>query len=359
MARPSQSKTTSTTLSSSQRGGRAMKNARSKMKMIDVAEVKGLKEEQDKNEEEDKRMAKRQKIKEMSGIKRKKGGWAKIDNVKTEKNKLEKPNNNDEKPSTEEMSKQIDESVNANTVNNAAVPMNNDSNFSTSINNATASNSFMQQQDDSIPDLHSIPINQNNFTNQNLEDPSAIEMKNTFHQGQLLHEQLLHEQHSLQNQNPFQTQNPSNLDQSNPHLPNFQFNDQLQQASQLQYNQHFPLNDALMHLQPQFYDQNMSTFDTNANLQSSFLEPPQQQPIAQNWHALLEKSNKLTLQDRNRIEQFFGSQYNPTPNQSIYRMKLHEEKKQLEDGSYGKETLYLELNYNTFEYKKLKKIKNY
>jgi len=82
-------------------------------------------------------------------------------------------------------------------------------------------------------------------------------------------------------------------------------------------------------------------------------------PVAEqlNWHQLLEKSNKINPADRARVEQFFTNQYNPTPNENVYKMKLHEEKTMQPDGSTVKETLYLELDYTTFGFKKLRKIK--
>lgn len=82
--------------------------------------------------------------------------------------------------------------------------------------------------------------------------------------------------------------------------------------------------------------------------------PPQEQL---DWHQLLEKSNKITPADRARVEQFFTTQYNPTPGENVYKMKLHEEKTMQPDGGTVKETLYLELDYTTFGFKKLRKIK--
>ena len=75
------------------------------------------------------------------------------------------------------------------------------------------------------------------------------------------------------------------------------------------------------------------------------------------WQQLLDKSNKLSGEDRRRVEQFFTEQYNPTPDQIVYKMKLNEEKAFQPDGSIVKETLYLELDYNTYGFKKLRKIK--
>ena len=73
---------------------------------------------------------------------------------------------------------------------------------------------------------------------------------------------------------------------------------------------------------------------------------------------LLEKSNKLTEENRFRIKQFWIDRFNPTPDIPVYRMKLHEEKILDPDtGTTVKETDYLELDYNTFSYKKLRKTK--
>ena len=84
---------------------------------------------------------------------------------------------------------------------------------------------------------------------------------------------------------------------------------------------------------------------------------------------ILEKSNKLTPQDRDRVLHFFQDRFNPTPDVMIYKMKLHEEKRmeqqqqQEEEGTQPppsiliKETLYLELDYNTFGFKKTRKVK--
>lgn len=81
-----------------------------------------------------------------------------------------------------------------------------------------------------------------------------------------------------------------------------------------------------------------------------------------NWQKLLNsKSNRLTESDRERIQLFFQSRTNPTPEQSIYKMKLHEDR--INDVSTGKptmkETYYLELNYNNYTSKQSKKVKRY
>ena len=74
---------------------------------------------------------------------------------------------------------------------------------------------------------------------------------------------------------------------------------------------------------------------------------------------LLQSSNKITPEDKKRVELFFTTQYNATPDVKLYKMKLNEEKKSEPDGTLVKETIYLELDYNNFSVKKLKKIKRY
>lgn len=81
----------------------------------------------------------------------------------------------------------------------------------------------------------------------------------------------------------------------------------------------------------------------------------------QDWRQMLEeKSNRLTEDDRMRIQQFFLNQFNPTPKQSVYRIKLHEERgKDPETNESFKETYYLELDYSNFTSKQSKKLKRY
>ena len=72
----------------------------------------------------------------------------------------------------------------------------------------------------------------------------------------------------------------------------------------------------------------------------------------QDWQSLLEKSNKLNDPDRLRVQQFFTNRLNPTPGVMIYKMKLNEQKMiDPQTQQPCKETLYLELDYDTFGYK--------
>ncbi|CAJ1934049.1 unnamed protein product [Cylindrotheca closterium] len=87
----------------------------------------------------------------------------------------------------------------------------------------------------------------------------------------------------------------------------------------------------------------------------------QQQPQPE-WKILLrERSNKLSDPDRSRVQQFFeNNQFNPTPEQSVYKMKLHEQRSvDPATGKEIKETFYLELDYEKKSSKQSKKIKRY
>ena len=88
---------------------------------------------------------------------------------------------------------------------------------------------------------------------------------------------------------------------------------------------------------------------------------PSQPQQGEEWRILLqERSNKLSSEDRVRVQQFFEAHYNPTPAQTVYKMKLHEQRTQ--DPNTGqpiKETFYLELDYSNFTSKQSKKVKRY
>lgn len=81
----------------------------------------------------------------------------------------------------------------------------------------------------------------------------------------------------------------------------------------------------------------------------------------QEWQNILkERSNKLSMEDRSRVQQFFADKFNPTPDQPVYKMKLHEERiTDPETGQAMKHTYYLELDYATFTSKQSKKTKRY
>ena len=88
------------------------------------------------------------------------------------------------------------------------------------------------------------------------------------------------------------------------------------------------------------------------------MAPPASQGPYGEWMQHLEKSNRLSPEDRERVRQFFVDRTNPTPDIPVHRLKLHEEKStEPGTGLTIKETLYLELDYNTFGFKKLRKIK--
>eukprot|EP00980_Cylindrotheca_fusiformis_P000134 scaffold24_cov128-Cylindrotheca_fusiformis.AAC.7 len=102
-----------------------------------------------------------------------------------------------------------------------------------------------------------------------------------------------------------------------------------------------------------------------ASTQPGAPAPPQQQQQQQQpeheWKVLLrERSNKLSDSDRLRAQQFFENQYNPTPEQPVYKMKLHEQRTvDPATGGEIKETFYLELDYEQNTSKQSKKIKRY
>ena len=86
--------------------------------------------------------------------------------------------------------------------------------------------------------------------------------------------------------------------------------------------------------------------------------PASSAPDAAVPDGLLSKFNKLSSSDRSRVERFFSDRFNPTPDQMTYKMKINEERStDAETGQSLKETLYLELDYSTFGYKKTRKIK--
>ena len=91
--------------------------------------------------------------------------------------------------------------------------------------------------------------------------------------------------------------------------------------------------------------------------------PPDQYDGAQNeeWKIMLkERSNKLSEEDRMRVQQFFQHRPNPTPGQTVVKMKLHEQRSHdPETGQPVKETFYLELDYSNFSSKQSRKVKRY
>jgi hypothetical protein len=81
----------------------------------------------------------------------------------------------------------------------------------------------------------------------------------------------------------------------------------------------------------------------------------------QDWQQMLqERSNRVSADDRFRIQQFFVDHFNPTPDQKTYKMKLHEERTtDPKTGEPVKVSYYLELDYTTFTSKQSKKTKRY
>jgi hypothetical protein len=81
----------------------------------------------------------------------------------------------------------------------------------------------------------------------------------------------------------------------------------------------------------------------------------------QDWRQLLQqRSNRLSDKDRSRIQQFFVDRFNPTPEQSTCKIKLHEERTvDAKTGKSLKETYYLELDYENSTSTQTKKVKRY
>merc|ERR1712238_417734 len=124
---------------------------------------------------------------------------------------------------------------------------------------------------------------------------------------------------------------------------------QQQQEQQQQHQQH-------QHQQQLLHQQQLQQQGEQQQQHQQQLQ--QQGEKGKEWMHLLERSNKLTPEDMMRVQQFFTTRTNPTPRVAVYKMKLHEERfLDSETGQNVKETLYLELDYNTFGYKKLRKIK--
>jgi len=87
----------------------------------------------------------------------------------------------------------------------------------------------------------------------------------------------------------------------------------------------------------------------------------QQQQSDEDWKMLLqERSNKLSVEERERIQHFFQRRYNPTPEQTLVKMKLHEQRTtDSMTGQEMKETFYLELDYTNFSSRQSRKVKRY
>jgi len=144
-----------------------------------------------------------------------------------------------------------------------------------------------------------------------------------------------------------------NMDQNHEQ----QVNMQQQQHNQQQQHHH----------QQQQHHQQQIPQQMRTVLPTSLIDPSyqqahvqQDQTVAQTpqWQSLLERSNKLTHEDRVRVEQFFTSRYNPTPHILVYKMKLNEDRSfDPQTNQYIKETLYIELDYQTGGHKMSRKIK--
>mmetsp|Transcript_7570 Transcript_7570/g.14971 ORF Transcript_7570/g.14971 Transcript_7570/m.14971 type:complete len:412 (+) Transcript_7570:338-1573(+) len=95
---------------------------------------------------------------------------------------------------------------------------------------------------------------------------------------------------------------------------------------------------------------------------------PQQQQTLEAWQSLLrDRSNKLSGDDRIRVEKFFKTDkterstlLSPSEDGPVYKMKIHEQRgKDPATGEEIKVTFYLELDYNTGDFFESKKTKRY
>mmetsp|Transcript_23948 Transcript_23948/g.36469 ORF Transcript_23948/g.36469 Transcript_23948/m.36469 type:complete len:752 (-) Transcript_23948:108-2363(-) len=323
---------------------RATLRNKTKMRMIDVAEVEGLKKEEENRKKvsvEEARENRKRKILEKAAAKG-------LVSKKKWSGNQEKNSGNEKK----EESASIPDVVPAQ--NQIDVPV------SLPINSATTG---LVNPDNSTPN---VPNNSNNdFQPQSYGIPQQVNQNpvqfNESFKSELLQQQIHppagHVHPAVSGRDMTMDQPPSyriataaqfppRLNASRPvqHLPN--------QALPLHHN-----------MQPSF----QAPLQHPAHLQHPAQQPlqqyqtpiPQQELIQQNWQELLLKSNKLKTDDRYRVEHFFTNRYNPTPEISIYKMKLNEEKNfDATTNQTIKETLYIELDYTTGRFKTLRKLKN-
>jgi hypothetical protein len=273
-------------------GGRSVSRTKTKMKMIDVTEVEGLKKEEEerniKLSEEQIRNNKKRKIREdaaAKGLTKKKWG---SDTTET--------------------------------------PAGSDPNL-----DASMPDSKRIKQD---PD-HSAIVPTSNF-----HDTSHGALEGSMLNGSIASAPLSYDSQGMMT--------------SNRHFETQQNESQVQQnLFEASYNN--PLSSQ------QFGLHNNADFEPNPvhlNQAVNFQPMPLASPPEQNWQQLLEKSNKLSTDNRRRVELFFVDKVNPTPDIPICKMKLHQEESiDPNTSQIVKETLYLELDYTTFGFKKLRKIK--
>jgi hypothetical protein len=307
-------------------GRAAMKN-KIKMKMIDVSEVDVLKKEGEKRMQkqtaEEIRANKRRKIME-KGLKTKKN-WGQ----KQESTAGNDGNNGDSVANAQVPGHDTIVPTNLNTMQGLAVNAHNNGHM----NHDNHVHQTAQVDQSFIPMLSPTEMNfdssnANDSTLQQQEFNSALNLFN-MDQNELLNQQ--------------QTAPGSNM--SMQQYQSITLDPQVHP----QMNSNMPSHHFETHQQPQ-----------HLNHQHQRSQHSQQPAHVQNWQSLLQRSNKLTPDDRLRVEQFFTTdpRYNPTPNISVYKMKLHESRTADQRANQTiKETLYLELDYGTGAYKMSRKKK--
>jgi hypothetical protein len=104
----------------------------------------------------------------------------------------------------------------------------------------------------------------------------------------------------------------------------------------------------------------------NNVLETNTFQPENSLTQQNDLGSLLEKSNKLSDEDREKIHEFFRNQSSTNPHVAVdgdssngqWKVKLNEERTiDPASGESVKETLYLELDFISRQYKKTKKIK--
>ncbi len=299
----------------------AANRAKTKMKMIDVNEVEGLKKEGEERQmkiiEEETRESRKRKIMERAAAKglvaKKRWGQSNTSsNTTTNAGSTTNSTSGDGNIPTQNNNVDYGEEAQSKRIKSVE-----------QLSNTSASQLQHQQHELLQPTLQEQPIFQNPHIIQQPQNSFAPSINNNQY-----------------------ADFPSNNLQFASHDNQSNFNSMIENT-----NYHQTQQDHLQQiLQPPSFHQHVT------------LDPTQQQQLErhnqQNWEQLLEKSNKLSDEDRFRVKQFFTNRVNPTPDIKVYKTKLHEEKFiDPETQQIVKETFYIELDYDSFGYKKVRKIK--
>ena len=342
--------------------GRAAMRNKTRMKMIDVTEVEGLKKgEEDRKQKigvEETRENKRRKIMEKAAAR-----------GLQSKKRLGETKASDNGNSVSSMDNAQNPTQNAIAVANPSTANGGGSNGGTNLMNPmhtpgqsvipllapsalnfNALNGTTLQQ--RVPEHH--PVLNTVGTNQHQQQQQQQQQQQYQYQQQQQQYQQQQYQHQQQQQQYQQEQQQQQYQQyQQQQLPVFNDNLTMQQQPMQQVHQ----MNATQQISPQMNTHASAPSNTHQQIHHA---QEQEQPPAQTqqWQHLLERSNKLTTEDRFRVEQFFTTRYNPTPDTNICKMKLNEDKTvDPQTNQTIKETLYIELDYSTGAYKMSRKIK--